>query len=141
MADYGLPPGRSAFVTHAIIVNHYLNGAWYPVGGAGEIPKAASAVIHAAGGELLVGPRSNKNILEDGRAVGVEVQPKKGAGQPRLESSCASYCFRRRSMETFARLLPADAVPFRAELDAASRRPGSRGVISRIETRPARAGY
>lgn len=35
-ADYGLPPGRSAFVAHAIIVNHYLNGAWYPVGGAGE---------------------------------------------------------------------------------------------------------
>ncbi len=59
-ADYGLPPGRSAFVTHAIIVSHYLDGAWYPVGGAGEIPKATSSVIHAAGGDLLVGHEVKK---------------------------------------------------------------------------------
>src|SRR6202035_3241759 len=65
-ADYGLPPGRSAFVAHAVIVNHYLNGAWYPAGGAGEIPKAASAVIQAAGGELLPGHEVTKIILEDG---------------------------------------------------------------------------
>src|ERR1700691_2185468 len=84
-ADYGLPPGRSAFVTHAIIVNHYLNGAWYPARGAGETPKAASAVIQAAGGELLPGHEVTKIILEDGRAVGVEVQPKKGKEQPRME--------------------------------------------------------
>src|ERR1700692_802737 len=88
-ADYGLPPGRSAFVTHAVIVTHYLNGAWYPAGGAGEIPKAASAVIQAAGGELLPGHEVTKIILEDGRAVGVEVQPKKGKEQPRMEFRAA----------------------------------------------------
>jgi len=38
-ADYGLPPGLSAFATHAVIASHYLNGAWYPDGGAGEIAK------------------------------------------------------------------------------------------------------
>jgi all-trans-retinol 13,14-reductase len=32
-ADYGLPPGVSAFATHAVIASHYLNGAWYPDGG------------------------------------------------------------------------------------------------------------
>lgn len=41
-ADYGLPPDRSAFATHAVIANHYLNGAWYPAGGAGEIAKATA---------------------------------------------------------------------------------------------------
>ena len=35
--DYGLPPGASAFATHALIATHYLNGAWYPEGGAGTI--------------------------------------------------------------------------------------------------------
>src|SRR5580693_822206 len=84
-ADYGLPPGRSAFVAHAVIVSHYLNGAWYPSGGAGEIPKAASSVILEAGGELLTGHEVTKIILENGRAVGVQVQPKKGKDQPRME--------------------------------------------------------
>jgi all-trans-retinol 13,14-reductase len=52
--DYGLPPGQSAFATHAVIATHYLDGAWYPDGGAGEIAKATGAIIRAAGGELLV---------------------------------------------------------------------------------------
>jgi all-trans-retinol 13,14-reductase len=116
-ADYGLPPGRSAFVTHAIIVNHYLNGAWYPAGGAGEIPKAASAVIHAAGGEFMVGHEVTKIILEGGRAVGVEVQPKKSADQPRLEFRAPVIVSDAGAWNTFTRLLPGEAVPFRAELE------------------------
>jgi all-trans-retinol 13,14-reductase len=117
-ADYGLPPGRSAFVTHAVIVNHYLEGAWYPAGGAGEIPKAASAVIRAAGGELLTGHEVTRIILEGNRAVGVEVQPKKGHEQPRIEFRAPVIVSDAGAWNTFARLLPADAVPFRAELDA-----------------------
>jgi all-trans-retinol 13,14-reductase len=115
--DYGLPPGRSAFVTHAIIVNHYLDGAWYPAGGAGEIAKAASSVIREAGGELLTGHEVTKIILEGGRAVGVEVQPKKGHEQPRLEFRAPVVVSDAGAWNTFARLLPREAVPFRAELE------------------------
>ena len=39
--DYGLPPAKSAFATHALIVNHYLEGAWYLQGGAGVIAEGA----------------------------------------------------------------------------------------------------
>ena len=106
-ADYGLPPGRSAFVAHAVIVSHYLNGAWYPAGGAGEIPKAASSVIRAAGGELLAGHEVTKIILENGRAVGVEVQPKKGKEQPRLEFRAPVIVSDAGAWNTFTRLLPA----------------------------------
>jgi phytoene dehydrogenase-like protein len=116
-ADYGLPPARSAFVAHAVIVNHYLDGAWYPAGGAGEIPKAASAVIQAAGGELRTGHEVTKIILENGRAVGVEVRPKKGHEQPTLEFRAPVIVSDAGAANTFARLLPADAVPFRAELE------------------------
>src|SRR5260370_24235359 len=52
-ADYGMPPGQSALATHAVIATHYLKGAWYPNGGAGQIAKAAGAIIRATGGELL----------------------------------------------------------------------------------------
>jgi all-trans-retinol 13,14-reductase len=115
-ADYGLPPARSAFVTHALIVHHYLDGAWYPAGGAGEIPKAASAVIRAAGGELLTGHEVTRVILEGNRAVGVEVQHKKGHEQPRLEFRAPVIVSDAGAWNTFARLLPAEAVPFRSEL-------------------------
>jgi all-trans-retinol 13,14-reductase len=116
-ADYGLPPGRSAFVAHAVIVSHYLNGAWYPAGGAGEIPKAASNVIREAGGELLTGHEVTKIILEGGRAVGVEVQPKKGKDQPRMEFRAPVVVSDAGAWNTFTRLLPREAVPFRAELE------------------------
>jgi phytoene dehydrogenase-like protein len=116
-ADYGLPPGRSAFVIHAMIVSHYLNGAWYPAGGAGEIPKAASYVVREAGGELLVGHEVTKIILEGGRAVGVEVQPRKGTDQPPLEYRAPVVVSDAGAWNTFARLLPSEAVPFRAELE------------------------
>ena len=115
--DYGLPPGRSAFVAHAVIVSHYLEGAWYPAGGAGEIPKAASSVIHAAGGELLAGHEVTKIIVENGRAVGVEVQPKKGKEQPRLEFRAPVIVSDAGAWNTFTRLLPVDTLPFRAELE------------------------
>jgi phytoene dehydrogenase-like protein len=51
--SWELPPGQSAFATHAVIATHYLGGAWYPDGGAGEIARATGAIIRAAGGELL----------------------------------------------------------------------------------------
>jgi all-trans-retinol 13,14-reductase len=116
-ADYGLPPARSAFVTHAVIVNHYLQGAWYPAGGAGEIAKAASNVIRAAGGELLTGHEVTKIIVERDRAVGVEARHKKGHEQPRVEFRAPVIVSDAGAWNTFARLLPAGAVPFRAELD------------------------
>jgi all-trans-retinol 13,14-reductase len=116
-ADYGLPPGRSAFVTHAVIVSHYLNGAWYPSGGAGEIPKAASSVIREAGGELLTGHEVTKIILEGGRAVGVEVQPKKGKDQPRMEFRAPVVVSDAGAWNTFTRLVSREAIPFRAELE------------------------
>jgi phytoene dehydrogenase-like protein len=116
-ADYGLPPGRSAFVAHAMIVSHYLDGAWYPAGGAGEIPKAASSVIREAGGELLPGHEVTRIILENGRAVGVEVQVKKGKDQPRLEFRAPVIVSDAGAWNTFTRLLPGDSLPFRAELD------------------------
>ena len=55
--DFGVPPSKSAFAMQAMIVNHYLKGAWYPVGGAdlqctGRNQSAASAArcrVHRSG--------------------------------------------------------------------------------------------
>lgn len=115
-ADYGLPPGQSAFATHAVIATHYLNGAWYPAGGAGEIAKATGAAIRAAGGELLPNHEVARILLEGDRAVGVEVNIRKGK-----QGACAQFrapvvVSDAGAWNTFARMLPASALPFRDQL-------------------------
>jgi all-trans-retinol 13,14-reductase len=111
-ADYGLPPGLSAFATHAMIASHYFNGAWYPDGGAGEIAKATGAVIRAAGGELLPNHEVTRVILENSRAVGVEVNIRKGKQGTRAEFRAPVVVSDAGAWSTFTRMLPASTLPF-----------------------------
>lgn len=116
-ADYGLPPSQSAFATHAVIATHYLNGAWYPDGGAGEVGKATGAIIRAAGGELLPNHEVKSILLQDGRAVGVEVSVKKGKEGGHAEFRAPIVVSDAGAWNTFTRLLPSSALlPFRDEL-------------------------
>jgi phytoene dehydrogenase-like protein len=115
-ADYGLPPGQSAFATHAVIATHYLNGAWYPAGGAGEIAKATGAVIRAAGGELLPNHEVTRILLEGDCAVGVEVNVKKGKQGARAQFRAPVVVSDAGAWNTFTRMLPASALPFRDQL-------------------------
>jgi phytoene dehydrogenase-like protein len=116
-ADYGLPPGQSAFATHAVIASHYLNGAWYPAGGAGQIAKATGAVIRAAGGELLPNHEVTRILLEGGCAAGVEVNIRKGKQGARAEFRAPVVVSDAGAWNTFARMLPASALPFRDQLE------------------------
>jgi all-trans-retinol 13,14-reductase len=72
--DYGVPPSRSAFATHATIVSHYLDGGWYPAGGAGGIAKGARAVIESAGGACLTSHDVEAVLVNRGRVVGVRAR-------------------------------------------------------------------
>jgi all-trans-retinol 13,14-reductase len=115
-ADYGMPPGQSAFATHAVIATHYLNGAWYPEGGAGEIAKATGAIIRGAGGELLPNHDVTRILLESNRAVGVEVYVKKGKEGARAEFRAPVIVSDAGAWNTFTRMLPSSSLPFRNEL-------------------------
>ena len=52
--DYGLPPALSTFATHAMIVGHYLNGAWFPEGGSARVARTFEKGIERAGGAVRV---------------------------------------------------------------------------------------
>jgi len=71
--DYGLPPSRSAFLAHAVITAHYLEGGYYPVGGASVIAEGAERVISAARGAVRVRAEVERILVRDGRAVGVRL--------------------------------------------------------------------
>ena len=53
--DYGTPPREAAFLTHALVMNHFWKcGGWYPVGGSSEIALNITPVIERSGGRVLV---------------------------------------------------------------------------------------
>jgi len=71
--DYGLPPGRAAFLMHALVASHYMGGAAYPVGGATEIARTIVDSIEVAGGRVLTNAEVDGVVLEGGRAAGVRL--------------------------------------------------------------------
>ncbi len=101
--DYGLPPARSSFGMHAIIADHYFEGAGYPVGGAAEIARAITPAIEKTGGQILVSAEVSR-ILVDGsnRAVGVRMADGSEVRAGLVVSDAGAS-------NTFERLLPPEA--------------------------------
>lgn len=75
--DYGAPPCESAFVIHAAIVSHYMNGAFFPEGGSNRIASTIENVIERNGGMILVNRVVKEIIIKNNRAVGVRVIDKR----------------------------------------------------------------
>lgn len=115
--DYGLPPQSSAFAAHALIVSHYLHGAYYPEGGAERIGRAAGRVIEQAGGAVLINSEAQEVLLEGNRAFGVRVRHSPHGEEvdylaKTIISDVGAYL-------TYGHLLPSGKVP---EVDAAAPR-------------------
>lgn len=71
--DYGVVPCRSAFGYHAQILGSYADGAWYPEGGGSVIADAVTTIVRDGGGEVRVNARVDRVLVEQGRAIGVEM--------------------------------------------------------------------
>ncbi|HMK14423.1 MAG TPA: NAD(P)/FAD-dependent oxidoreductase, partial [Burkholderiales bacterium] len=69
--DYGGKPCEASFGLHALIINHYLGGAYYPVGGAQVFANTLIPQIEAAGGAVRVNSPVASILVEAGNAVGV----------------------------------------------------------------------
>lgn len=52
---------------HSLLVTHYLNGAWYPKGGATEIAYHMIPIIEKAGGAVLVRAPVNRILFNDAK--------------------------------------------------------------------------
>ena len=71
--DYGAPPAIAPFIEHAWVTGAYDGGAYYPVGGPARFAETLLPTLRAAGGECRLGADVQRIVVEDGRAVGVEV--------------------------------------------------------------------
>jgi all-trans-retinol 13,14-reductase len=101
--DYGLPPSESSFAVHAIIAEHYFEGASFPVGGASSIAASIAPTIESAGGQIVFSAEV-REILLDGnqRAMGVRMQDGREFRADIVVSDAGAW-------NTFASLLPPGA--------------------------------
>lgn len=71
--NYGLAPQKSSFAIHGMIVEHFLEGGNYPVGGASSIHKTLIKVIEENGGKIAIKADVKNIIIEKNKAIGVEM--------------------------------------------------------------------
>ncbi len=72
--DYGLTPKQSSFAIHTAVVNHYLHGGFYPVGGSSMIAETIAPVIQRSGGKIIVNAKVSEIVIHKNRAVGVKLE-------------------------------------------------------------------
>lgn len=113
--DYGLAAEDSAFYMHALLVSHYLHGAFFPVDGGRSIAKAVKENLEKAGSEFLVGHEVVEILVENNKAIGVRVVEKKTGIEKKF--------FGKRvisdagAQNTYLKLLPESCeIPFKDEL-------------------------
>jgi len=97
--DYGLPPGQSSFVMHAMLARHYLRGGSYPVGGAAALAAGVAPLVEECGGQIVVGAEVERILVEGERAVGVRLADGEELRAPIVVSNAGVH-------NTFLRLLP-----------------------------------
>ena len=104
--DYGVEPTRSAFVAHAMIVCHYMDGAWFPRGGSGQIARMIEERIRATGGEIRLCQDVDDILIDNGRAVGVRITDRSGPAPVSYEERAPIVISGVGARETYTRLLP-----------------------------------
>lgn len=72
--NHGRIPDVAPFAFHACNLFHYRYGAYYPVGGPGQIAECVIPMIEAAGGQLAVSTPVKGIVVKNNRAMGVELE-------------------------------------------------------------------
>ncbi|XP_076452780.1 all-trans-retinol 13,14-reductase-like [Babylonia areolata] len=102
--DYGVFPENVPFILHAILIHHYRNGAYYPVGGPSEIAYQMTHIIERHGGRVLMqAPVSEILCSEKGAAIGVRVARSSGS----VDLHAKYIISDAGAINTFRKLLPA----------------------------------
>ncbi len=72
--DHGLPPFKASFPVHCTVMDHYFDGAYYPMGGGAGIVKAMTNALKMHGGEIRIRQRVKKIMIKNKEAFGVELE-------------------------------------------------------------------
>ncbi|PIQ27781.1 NAD(P)/FAD-dependent oxidoreductase [bacterium (Candidatus Blackallbacteria) CG17_big_fil_post_rev_8_21_14_2_50_48_46] len=110
--DYGLPPGQSALLIHALIAHHYLRGGYYPIGGSGTLAASIEKQIKAQGGEIRVCQEVSEILIEGSKAVGVRVRDLRSHDQPEYTLKAPRIVSDAGVWNTYLRLMPPETTSY-----------------------------
>lgn len=71
--DYGLAPHCSSFAMHCMLVKHYMDGAWFPVGGPVAFAAHVLPLVEAQGGRAVRAAEVDTILVERGAVQGVRL--------------------------------------------------------------------
>ncbi len=72
--DHGLPPARASFLVHCVLMSHYFEGGYYPLGGGGGIVKAFTKRLKSLGTTIKTQAKVTKILTENNTAYGVQTE-------------------------------------------------------------------
>jgi len=98
--DYGPDPRESSFGLHAVIMRHYMQGAYFPIGGADAIAHTLVPVIEKGGGEVRTRAPVVEIVIEKDSVAGVRLKNGAELRCPRVFSDAGAH-------NTINQLLPA----------------------------------
>lgn len=74
--NYGLSPKNSSFGAHAMVIGHFLEGGYYPIGGADQICEKTLEVFTNHGGKIYINADVSKIVTENKRVKGIQIGDK-----------------------------------------------------------------
>jgi all-trans-retinol 13,14-reductase len=98
--DYGPDPHESSFGIHATVMRHYMQGAYFPVGGADAFAASLVPVIEQGGGEVRTRAPVVGILMENDAVTGVRLKDGTEERCPRVFSDIGAR-------NTITQLLPA----------------------------------
>jgi all-trans-retinol 13,14-reductase len=109
---YGSTPEQSSFAMHALMVAHFLWGAFYPVGSAASIAREMLRTVADSGGWTLVRTEVDEIVVRGGKATGVHLGDGREISARKVISAAGA--------PVTARMLPDGTIP----IDESSIKPG-----------------
>ena len=74
--NYGLPPSKSSFVAHSIVINHFMEGGYYPKGGSSAIWEKSIETLNSFGGKVYTNANVTKILTENNKVSGIRIDNK-----------------------------------------------------------------
>lgn len=74
--NYGLSPKYSSFGAHALVIAHFMEGGYFPVGGAPEIGNSIIEHLNSLGGNVYVNASVNEIVTEKNKVKGIRIGEK-----------------------------------------------------------------
>jgi phytoene dehydrogenase-like protein len=109
--DYGLPPSKASFAIHSMIVGHYLNGGYYPIGSSSKIAESVKKVIESKGGLIQNNSSVSEIIFEGNKAIGVKADVRIAGKTNSIEFTAPLIYSNAGAITTYKKLLPDSKTP------------------------------